>query len=405
MLVKEVERREKHISLVGGSPLLPVALACLEDRQEDRPAATLLCTQLEERKSLDEYRSSVEENRMPYHKLQTECEEQEVAIEELRGKLAEKVKEKETLQRALADKNSIIEEMDNDIKKQESSLTKSSDSTVHWIGSESAPVKFKGPGHVAVAGNLVYFHETSSNIHQFDSETESWSTLPDPPTKAAFTIIVIHDLFLTTVGGDSKTTAGKLYTYMGSEADKAWVEKFPPSDCVFSNPAVVSTFDRVIVIGRPVTGAGGAVAGAILDLEILEWTRFTPSRFIHPSSDFHASMFVQDSTVYYRSGDAFSACSLSEIKDSKSWRKLHPLLHTRQAVVGVKDYILGLGGKEGAEKLKTIYRYEVDADRWVEFGEMEVACCDCMVGVVGNKMVVVGDDGGRRSITHIATIV
>ena len=72
-----------------------------------------------------------------------------------------------------------------------------------------------------------------------------------------------------------------------------------------------------------------------------------------------------------------------------------------------QDYILGLGGKERSKKLKTIYRYEVDADKWVEFGEMEVACCDCMVGVVGNKMVVVGDDdsGEDTSITYIATIV
>ena len=72
-----------------------------------------------------------------------------------------------------------------------------------------------------------------------------------------------------------------------------------------------------------------------------------------------------------------------------------------------QDYILGLGGKERSKKLKAIYRYEVDADKWVEFGEMEVARCDCMVGVVGNKMVVVGDDdsGEDTSITHIATIV
>ena len=59
------------------------------------------------------------------------------------------------------------------------------------------------------------------------------------------------------------------------------------------------------------------------------------------------------------------------------------------------------------EKIKTIYRYDIETDTWSEFCEMEVARCDCMVAVVGNKMIVVGDDdsGEDTSRTDIATAV
>ena len=104
--VKEVERRQNHISLVQGSPLLQLSLACLEDRHEDRPLASTVCTQLEEMLALDAYRNSAETDsrcRTECQRLQEELEQQEAGMEEMRGKL-------ETLQRLLKDKQYVIEE-------------------------------------------------------------------------------------------------------------------------------------------------------------------------------------------------------------------------------------------------------------------------------------------------------
>ena len=83
-----------------------------------------------------------------------------------------------------------------------------------------------------------------------------------------------------------------------------------------------------------------------------------------------------------------------------------------QTPVSYNGHILGLGGRKRAfdsnsENIKTIYRYDVESDSWAEFGEMEVARRDCLVAVVGNKMIVVGDEDGEEetSRTDIATVV
>lgn len=76
-----------------------------------------------------------------------------------------------------------------------------------------------------------------------------------------------------------------------------------------------------------------------------------------------------------------------------------------------KEHILGIGGgvsfaTNQPTREKDVHRYDVDTNTWEKLGEMEIARTHCMVAVVGDKMIVVGDDdsGEDTSITHIATV-
>ena len=410
--VKEVERRQNHISLVQGSPLLQVSLACLEDRHEDRPSASTVCTQLQEMLALDAYRNSAETDsiaryRTECQRLQEELKQQEASMEEMRGKL-------ETLQHMLEDKQYVIQEKDRIIKAQETKMSGSF--SLCWRQTKNAPVKFKGRGYTAVVGEKAYFYSmATAEIYQYDCETECWDILPRPPEWASgglagCNIISIYNLFLTYI-----STTGKLYTYIGRNDFDKWVEKFPPIGTRVFCCSCFSTKDKVLVVSSLLRELH------ILDLHTLEWTT---NKLGVMYSCYYRYMFrfVHNDIIYQAAGidliganTIFGSCPESEIKDGNiPWKSLRDMPCYHQTPINFNGHILGLGGRTDYKKagtdpprIKAIHMYDVETNSWAEFGEMEVARCDCMVAVVGNKMIVVGDEDSKKdtSRTDIATSV
>lgn len=296
----------------------------------------------------------------------------------------------------------------------------SDDFILSWKTSVSAPVRFKGRGHVAVVGKLAYFHQLYSldkQIHQFDCETEKWSTLPNPPINLGFTITGIQDSHLTTIGscGDSD---GKLYTYVPESPDKKWVEKFPPVGRTIFEPFATSTRNKVLVIGRCLTA--DTMIGLVLNLKTMKWTRFNPYGWFSPNVYHSAFMLSKDDVIYHAAGydfsgssDAFFSCQAKKMLDRDAWKRHCSQPHLRQTMTNIQGHIFALGGSKRsskpsaeAERLRGIYRYDAESNQWVEFGVMGVARCDCMVAVIDGKVIVVGDDdsGENTSVTDIATV-
>ena len=78
-LIPEVERRKDHINSVDVEhPMLPAALRCLSDREQDRPSAQELCCQLATLKEAPAYAES-----MQHKSPQARVREQEQQIQEL----------------------------------------------------------------------------------------------------------------------------------------------------------------------------------------------------------------------------------------------------------------------------------------------------------------------------------
>ena len=396
MPVKEVTRRLNHISLVQDSPspaLLRVSLECLEDKHEDRPAANVVCAQLEEMLRLGAYRTS-SEYRTECRRLQKEIEQQETSIEEMRGKL-------EVLQQLVDDKKSVIEANDRTIKAQAAKLGGSFE--LHWRRSKNAPVKFEGRGYTTVVGSKAYFYQAKSrDVYQF----ECWDTLPRPPGLImGSNIVSIYNLFLTLI-----VSNGKLYTYVDGKEGEKWVEKFPPIGRPCFNSSCASTGDKVLVFAGCYTSHG--LEGHILDLRTLDWTHFELDRTF---TLYYRLMFrfVHNGIMYQAAGvdlagenTHFQSCPVSEVKSNK-WTSLCDMPHYCQTPVCFSGHILGLGGCRGTATpmIKATYRYDMESDSWSKFGEMEVPRCFCLVAVVGNKMIVVGGEHSEEdtSRTDIAT--
>ena len=432
--VKEIERRKNHISLVDSEdPLLKLSLECLTDSYEDRPSADTLCTQIEALRSLEDTDVSY---KVKYLKLKQEFDQQEQHLHQLSANSVQKEAyteemakkqievdnkhqdEIEMYKRLLKDKDYIIAEKDRIIKAQEDKLTMSAGFSLRWRRSRNTPVRFTEGGHSAVAENIAYFKRFDSpEIYQFDTEKELWQTLTKPPLTFGFTITAIHDLLLTTVGGSSNPR-GKLYTYMGKHADKKWVERFPPLGLKCIHPSVTCTKKSMIVFGLNEAPVQNFI-GCVLDLVTLQWSRFQPQF----TNQYHhsASVFVLDQTLYFAGGiDKFGStmyfytCLLSQITQPNAWKSRSMLMQYHQTVTHFGGNILGIGGSSNhlytqgdKNKTNTIYKYDPSTNKWSEFGEMEVHRSDCLVAVMNNKMIVIGNEIGtsQTSTTEIATIV
>ena len=82
-LIPEVERRKDHINSVDVEhPMLPAALRCLSDREQDRPSAQELCCQLATLKEAPAYAES-----MQHKSPQARVREQEQQIQELKNQV------------------------------------------------------------------------------------------------------------------------------------------------------------------------------------------------------------------------------------------------------------------------------------------------------------------------------
>ena len=451
-LVKEAERRQNHIGMVDkDNPLLVQALACIRDEHEKRPSAGQLCEGLLAMRSTDVYKLSAEAGNFKerYDKLRGDFNQQEVAlrkantdIEDLRN---QSERDEEVFKKLLDDKDYVIQEKDCIIKAQEEKLAPTNELTLSWKRVGNAPTRFKGRCHTAVVGGKAYFHELGTkDIYEYDAKDQRWEKLPDAPVQRGFTLVAVHDLFLTTVGGYSNSD-GKLHTYI--TRDKKWVERFPPTGCMYVEAFAASTRERVIVIGKRVhrgnTSPQDSMTGHVLDLQSLEWTEFKVTQF-SPTVYLSAFMFVSGDTLYHAGGcdllgptDAFHSCPVSDVTEPTAWKKLCDLPRSHQMPVAFKGYILALrggGGTRGDDTLEgdtadtdhtqqaghdntdattsnaqtsaTVYRHQVDTDTWQECGEMGEALSNCKVAVLGEEMVVVGEDASTDDtfVTFIATV-
>jgi serine/threonine protein kinase len=447
--VKETERRENHISLVSkDNPLLNTALECINDKHEDRPSAGQVCGNLKVIRSTDAYEvSEVAGNyKNRYKMLKEDFDQREEALQkaniDLEDLREESSRAEGLFRRLLEDKDYVIREKDDIIKAQEEKLAAKKTPKLHWRRTGNAPVKFKGRGHTAVVGKKAYFHELGTKVvYEYNTKDERWGVIPDAPVQRGFTLISIHDLFLTTIGGYGNSD-GKLHSYIAK--DRKWVERFPPMGSTCVEAFAASTRDSVIVIGKRLqrgntTNFQNLIVGYILDLQGLEWSSFQPTPF-SPTLYLSAFMFVRDGILYHAGGcdllgptDLFYSCPVNKCAQSGGWKTLHSLPHAQQTPAVFGEWILAIGGtaanhtvgeekeeEEGdrdsspgnstdetpakPDEIKAVYRYDVETDAWEECGKVEEGRSNCMVAVVGDEMIVVGEDTSTEetSITSIA---
>ena len=123
--VSEVDRRQSHIDLIDPAhPLLPVALNCLKDREEERPSTRELCHQVAELKSSPQYTQSVQQSQEG--NAQSHSEDSERQIRELRQQHAQQARNIQSLQQQMQAKDDQLLEKDNQLEQQQEEIQRES---------------------------------------------------------------------------------------------------------------------------------------------------------------------------------------------------------------------------------------------------------------------------------------
>ena len=114
-LVPEIERRKDHINLIDPKhPLLPVALGCLSDSEQDRPTARQLCCQLVMLKEAPAYADSMQQKlkERRLKELEQQLEEQKLKNHE----------QEQVVQQLVYEKQQTVDEQQQQLQEQQQQL-------------------------------------------------------------------------------------------------------------------------------------------------------------------------------------------------------------------------------------------------------------------------------------------
>ena len=335
VVVPELERRTEHLDLVPPThPLRQLALNCIKDKEEERPTAEQLCSDLIALKESTAYRNSLQQAPEDVavwappardQEVEQQLRERESRVEELTREVQQLHLEKEEdtthkdqLQQQIQTKNEEIyqlqqenhqlqreseqlvaalqqsvEQKDAEIRAKDRSLQEKEREIgelqqrvregravapgppkLKW--KDGPPTRFKTYGHsVAVSGDMVYFCDSLSGtkVLMFNSGIKQWRFLPECPKKF-FSIAVVNGQ-LTAIGGEHSFRVTNTLLSLSQDkphiSQQKWLEQLPPMTYCRSHPAVATTNTSLIVAGGWGTG-GKTTKVEVMDTQTLQWS-------------------------------------------------------------------------------------------------------------------------------------
>ena len=318
---------------------------------------------------------------------------------------------------------------------------------LHWRKCGIAPCEMSRPSSV-VDGNMAYFNPCSSkDVYSYDSEKQTWSSLPQSPQKNSCLAVVSG--LLTAIGGSFWGWLGpyptnQLFSLTG---EGKWVEHLPPMPTGRKHAAAVCSGKSLVVAG----GCGRTQSFhrlhtvEVMDTETLQWS--TASSL--PFALGNASATICQDHIYFMGPEenmsdeprSVLACSMADLLQSCRRQSLGARLETltlqdvwhRVADLPVRSsscatlcgQLLAVGGSykikieiQSTEYTTTttqicydnaIHQYNSATNSWEVISYMPTARSDTLVAVLpGNKLMVVGgytfSRGNVCSTVEIATL-
>ena len=295
MQMSEVDRRQTHISQVDQNhSLLPIALNCLKDKDNERPSAHQLCERVADLKGMSEYivsaqdkdevirsltihveedklakenHKEIQQLRQRLHQANRQLEERErqlnqqltqlqqesdQALRENRIQLQERERQfacvnqqLEASERVVAQFERRIAELEQQLQQQKTKATSRGKEliSIRWREGERAPHKMSRWCDAVVDGNTVYVRNGNTvKIYSYDATTHSWSQQSD----------CVHDSSSMTIINGSLTTVGRSCSneLFSLNDERRWtLKKFPPMPTKRKHTTAVCTGTLLIVAG------------------------------------------------------------------------------------------------------------------------------------------------------------
>ena len=309
--IKELVRRAAHLAMIDHRhPLHQLALYCIKDDENDRPDIIQICDSLSEIKEHEpEYKESKKLN--PYEpighvpKTDTQYNEMKKQIRELQNANGLLESEAVKMRFIIEKKSAILEQTGVSVQngatstgttpdpvRRQNSQQESpspphpntaplpgqdiliSNKKLQWYPCTKSPAPLYGGSAIAIGNRAYVSGQALDLIYEYNSESNSWATLPRAPT-ASFALVSIAGL-LTIVGGyDKQGYSNALHSLMKVGDSLVWQQSYPPMKDSRVSPGAASN-DRVVVVagGDQQTPGSRILSNSceILDIQTREWT-------------------------------------------------------------------------------------------------------------------------------------
>ena len=291
-----------------------------------------------------------------------------------------------------------------------------------------------------VCGDTLYLHIATMRIaYAFDSNTSTWSQLPDCPT-INYSFAVVNHL-LTAIGGTNKgEVTNQLFSLIGEGSCQNWTETYPPMPTKRWGAATVSDGKILIVAGG--WAQGGLTVVEVMNIATKQWSTAASL----PGPIYAASATICDNRVYILGGLAnpytpvksVYTCSPSALLinsvQSKSfgarlartlslnspsgqlrstiWDRATDLPVTYSTCVTVCRQLLAIGGRN-VNRIPTsaVHMYHTTTNTWEIISNMNVSRYECFAAVLSaNRVMVVGGyttelRGSETDSVELATVM
>ena len=286
-----------------------------------------------------------------------------------------------------------------------------------WRQGKPAPVNMTSYWGAAVAHDNTAYFSQNHDIYSYTILEDKWNKL-EPCSYECFSMAVIDDHKLTTIGGCRNTTpTNNLLCLSGSSSEMKWKIFLPPMPTRRIRPAVVTTPTHLVVAGgkkRPHGTPFMVSRVEVLNLHTLQWASASGS----PQALEHPSMTLCGEHVYLCEDKTIFSCSVEELIKSayassstgdSVWTRLTdtPTYCTTLATLRGRALTIGGSGDQYSGIIAgTIHRYNTITNSWSVIGEMPTRRHATLVAVLpsSNELVVVGGYGSEQNSTPYSIV-
>ena len=398
--------------------------------EKDRTIATSERQLQEKDRTIEEKDCAIITREMQFRQVNQQLQTNEQVIGDFQRKDLESEKLIQDLQQSLVAKDQQIRELQQqnhdhpaaELQVRGQSARKGPLS-LHWRKCGRAPCKMSKPS-IVVDGNMAYFNPAWSNdVYSYNSEKQTWSSLPECPSKIPSLVVV--NGFLTAIGG--KQDGDVTNQLLSLTGERKWVEQFPPMPTKRWITAAVCSGKSLVVAG----GRGKARRGEdyiniveVMDTKTLQWSTASslPFRFSF------ASATICHNRIYLLGYDGINkprsvlACSTADLIQScrphapgarltlqTIWHRVADLPVRSSSCATLGRQLLAVGGSDDSFRnySTAIHQYNPATNSWKVISHMPTARTSSLVAVLpGNKLMVVGGCTGScvTDIVEIATL-
>ena len=287
-----------------------------------------------------------------------------------------------------------------------------------WRNGAKAPQTMRR-GSVATDGTMLYCNgDGSTSVHQYHSDTQQWSTLPDLPH--ILSTLVMADRKLTSVGGylRGKAIDSLLSLTLGIRG-RMWSQHFPPMTTKRYWTAAIYHSRSLIIAG----GLGSDGHERLATVEVLNmdtWIWFIASSLPHPF--YLATASICGERLYLLGGEdqtgyltrSVLTCSITELLHSRQtlrqsavWQRIADAPYKGSSCATLCGQLVVMGGSDESNKDTTaIFMYKESTNSWLAMEAMKIPRYRALVaGFDDNTIMAVGGYHGELNTVEIAKVL